>query len=362
MDFADRINSLSERVQKQAELCKTEEATKNALIMPFISVLGYDVFNPTEVVPEYTADIGTKKGEKVDYAVFDNGEPIIIFECKWSGADLKKEHASQLYRYFHAVHSVRFGVLTNGVIYQFYSDLESVNRMDKAPFFTLDITNYHERDIAELKKFSKSSFDLESILANANDLKYTAAIFKVVKEEFESPSSDFVKLLASKVYSGRMTQNARDQFAVIVGKALRRYMTHALNERLKSAMDGEGVSLAPNVPAKEVESEPDMPEAEEEQNAIETTIEETEAFLIVRAILRKSIDVKRVHMRDTKSYCGVLLDNNNRKPIVRLKFNRTQKYLAFIGDDRREENVPIETLDEIYDYSDRIIDSASRYE
>lgn len=363
MDFADRVNNLSERVAKQVELCKTEEATKNALIMPFISALGYDVFDPSEVVPEFTADIGIKKGEKVDYAILIDGKPVMIFECKWSGADLRKEHAAQLHRYFHVVPSVRFGVLTNGLTYQFYSDLEAPNRMDKSPFFTLKMTDYHERDVSELKKFSKTSFDLDDILATANDLKYTAAILKVVKGEFDSPSDEFVKLLASKVYSGRMTQNAKDQFAVIVGKALRRFIAHSLNERLKSAIDGAELPVVHQV--AESAPEPEEPEIVEEapsDKGIETTLEETEGFMVVRAILRQVIDVKRVHMRDTKSYCGILLDNNNRKPLARLKFNRTQKYLSLIDQDRNEENIPIDGVDDIYQYGDRLIQIAKGYE
>lgn len=164
MDFIDRIQELSNRVPKQLDYCKTEEATKNALIMPFINALGYDVFNPTEVVPEFTADIGTKKGEKVDYAIFQDGNPIILFECKWSGADLSKVHASQLYRYFATLPAVRFGVLTNGVIYQFYSDLDAPNVMDKKPFFTFNMLDFQERHVNELKKFTKSAFDLDNIL------------------------------------------------------------------------------------------------------------------------------------------------------------------------------------------------------
>jgi hypothetical protein len=363
MDFADRVNNLSERVAKQVDLCKTEEATKNALIMPLIATLGYDVFDPSEVVPEFTADIGTKKGEKVDYAIMIDDKPVMIFECKWSGADLKKEHASQLHRYFHAVSSVRFGVLTNGVIYQFYSDLEAPNRMDKNPFFVLDMGNYHDRDIAELKKFSKTIFDLEDILATANDLKYTAAILKVVKEEFDNPSADFVKLLAAKVYSGRMTQNTKDQFAVIVGKALRRFLAHSLNERLKSAIDGVEVPVVHQVTASESVTEEGSAEPDlEDDNGIETTIEETEGFMVIRAILRQVVDVKRIHMRDTKSYCGILLDNNNRKPLARLKFNRTQKYLSLVGQDKKEESVPIDGIDDIYQYADRLIEIAKAYE
>lgn len=138
MVFNDRIRELSGQVQKQLPHIQTEEATKNALIMPFITALGYNVFNPTEVTPELHADVGIKKGEKVDYAILQDGKPIILFECKWHGADLNKDHASQLYRYF-SVTDARFGVLTNGVQYRFYTDLDAANKMDAKPFFEFDL-------------------------------------------------------------------------------------------------------------------------------------------------------------------------------------------------------------------------------
>ena len=215
MDFIDKIRELAAGVPKHLEYCTTEEATKNALVMPFINALGYNVFNPREVVPEFTADFGTKRGEKVDYAVFQEGQPIMLFECKWSGSDLNKEHASQLYRYFSVVSQARFGVLTNGVEYRFFSDLESPNRMDDKPFFTFNMLDFQNRQVEELKKFTKSVFDLDEILTTASELKYTDAIRKILADEFEEPSEDFVVFVARQVYSGRMTQAAKDQFTEI---------------------------------------------------------------------------------------------------------------------------------------------------
>ena len=157
MDFIDQIRELGERALDLKEALETEEATKNALVMPFIRLLGYDVFDPREVVPEYTADIGTKKGEKVDYAIFKDGSPAILFECKASDVELSGSHASQLYRYFSAVQEVRFGVLTNGIVYRFFSDIEAENLMDDKPFFELDLLEIRESLVEELKKFTKTT-------------------------------------------------------------------------------------------------------------------------------------------------------------------------------------------------------------
>lgn len=128
MDFKDQIIQLAARVEKMKDQIKTEEATKNALVMPFIQILGYDVFDPFEVNPEFIADLGIKKGEKVDYAIMKDGEPIIV-ECKHHLEKLDP-HNSQLFRYFH-VCKAKFGLLTNGLVYRFYTDLNDANKMDE---------------------------------------------------------------------------------------------------------------------------------------------------------------------------------------------------------------------------------------
>ena len=211
MDLIDRLRDLSNRLEKMVEQLQTEEATKNALIMPFINALGYNVFDPSEVIPEFTADVGTKKGEKVDYAIMRDGKPIILFECKAASCNLGDTHSSQLYRYF-SVTDARFGVLTNGVQYRFYSDLESPNKMDSRPFLELDMRSLSDAGVAELKKFTKETFDLDNILSTASELKYTKGMKAVLFEEWNEPSDELVRLLAGRVYSGRMTQGVREQF------------------------------------------------------------------------------------------------------------------------------------------------------
>src|SRR5690242_20022349 len=177
MDFIDRIRELSAQIPKikTQGLIKTEEGTKNALVMPFINALGYNVFDPTEVTPELIADVGVKKGEKVDYAILKDGKPIILFECKCCGTNLNDVHASQLYRYF-SVTDARFGILTDGVVYHFFTDLEDKNKMDNKPFLIFDMLDIKEPLIEELKKFTKAAFDVDQIMSTASELKYTNAI------------------------------------------------------------------------------------------------------------------------------------------------------------------------------------------
>lgn len=171
MDFADQVKILSKRVDTLKNQIQTEEATKTSFIMPFFQLLGYDVFNPLEFVPEYTADVGIKKGEKVDYAILNDGEPVILVEAKWCGESLDK-HGGQLFRYFGTT-KAKFGILTNGFEYRFFTDLDEQNKMDQKPFFVFDITQIKEQDITELKKFHKASFDIDAVFSAAEDLKYS---------------------------------------------------------------------------------------------------------------------------------------------------------------------------------------------
>ena len=114
MSFEERLASLAAKIRQQKDAIQTEEATKNAFVMPFIqTVLGYDVFNPLEVIPEFISDVGTKKGEKVDYAIIKDGQIQILIEAKKIGEPLNINHASQLFRYFH-VTTARISILTNG--------------------------------------------------------------------------------------------------------------------------------------------------------------------------------------------------------------------------------------------------------
>lgn len=360
MDLIDRIKEISSRAEKQKEFIQTEEATKNALIMPFVSALGYDVFNPTEVVPEFTADIGTKKGEKVDYAIKKDDDIIILIECKWSGAKLHNDHMSQLYRYF-SVTEARFGILTNGIEYEFYSDIDETNKMDANPFFRFNIFNFESHQIEELKKFTKPAFSLEEILTTASTLKYAGAIKKILQDELASPSEAFVRFFASQVYQGRVTQQVIDQFTVIVREARKQFVNERITERLKSALSvNETAQPQSKENAAEVEGGEELSQ-DSVKNGVVTTQEETDGFNIVKAILCNTISVDRIAMRDTKSYCGILLDDNNRKPICRLHFNYSQKYIGLIVDGK-EERVALEGVNGLYEHSDALRATIETYE
>jgi predicted type IV restriction endonuclease len=352
MDFKDQIKQLGDRVAKMLPQIQTEEATKTSLTLPFIQILGYDIFNPGEVNPEFIADLGIKKGEKVDYAIMKNGEPILLIECKHYQEKLDP-HNSQLFRYFHTT-KAKFGLLTNGLQYRFYTDLVEANKMDEKPFFEFILSDIKEAEVDELKKFHKSYFDIENIFTTASELKYSNEIKVVLTSEFKEPSEDFVRFFISKVYDGKAMPKVVSQFTGIVKKSVNQLISDMINDRLKSALAKEAETEKVRVTEEVVRPE--------EDKAIETTAQEMEGFMIVKSIIRKKIDANRIVARDTKTYYGILLDDNNRKPLCRLWFNSTKKYLGLFDETKNETRYELQKLDDIFNYTEQLLKSVDLYE
>lgn len=353
MDLIDRLNQISSKITKQKDSIATEEATKTAFIMPFISALGYDVFDPEEVIPEFTADIGIKKGEKVDYAIAVNGKISMLIECKMVNARLDAQYESQLHRYFHTTEA-RIGVLTDGITYKFYTDLDEPNKMDNKPFLEFSVQQVDEIVISELKKFTKSSFNINELLSSASELKYTKSIKNIINEQLTNPSDEFLRFVLNNIYSGRVTAQVKEQFIPLITKAFQQLINDKLNDRLKSAL-----SIAEPAPA--IIPEATQAQESNDENKPLTTQEELEGFYAVKSILKDHVDLTRIIYRDTQSYFGILLDDNNRKPIVRLYFNSSKKYISVFGSDRKEEKILISIIDDIFEYREKIITSVKNY-
>ena len=312
-------------------------------------------------MPEFIADVGDRKGEKVDYAIMKDGKPVILIECKSAVTELANQDATQLSRYFNTT-DVRFAVLTNGVLYRFYSDLDRSNRMDTTPFLEFNMLEFEDAGVDELKRFTKTTFDEDATVQAATELKYTGEIKRILAQQLREPSDDFVRFFTSQVYSGRVTPTVRERFGQRTREALNQYINERVYDRLKSAMATEGDSLPVSVvevpdPMPSEEPKPDLEEAD-----VVTTDEELQAFYIVKSLLHDVIDVRRIEMRDAKSFCAVHLDHTNRKPICRLWFNRAQKYLGLIDHQKNEERIPIAEIDDIYSYGDRLKATVSYYD
>ena len=359
MDFIEKLQALSAKIQKQKDMIQTEEATKNAFVLPFISALGYEIFDPMEVVPEFTADVGIKKGEKVDYAIMRDGKVIMLFECKAAHVNLADQHASQLFRYF-TVTEARIAVLTDGIIYRFYSDIEQSHKMDATPFMEFNMLDIQEYLVPELKRLTKQAFNLDEIVLVAGELKYSREIKRILGEELGAPTEDFMKFFARRVYKGILTQSVRELFTTITKKAFTQFINETINERLRSAM----TTPLQDTPAQtQLGAGSQVAEGEAEtQESIITTPEELEGFYIIKSVLRQVTDPARITHRDTKGYFGILLDDTNRKPICRLHFAGKQKFISLFSQEKQWEKVPIEKLDDLYKYADRLNATVAMYD
>jgi hypothetical protein len=355
MDIIDQLRVLGDKVLKLKEQVTTEEATKTAFILPFISLLGYDVFNPMEVIPEFTADLGIKKGEKVDFCIVKDGNPIFIIECKpWT--EKLDPHNSQLFRYFH-VTKTRFGILTNGIIYRFYTDLEEANKMDEKPFMEFSIVDIKENLVNELKKFHKSSFSVDDIVDSASALKYSGEIRNIISQQLNSPSETFVKFFASQVYQGRLTPKIIDQFSILVKQTLNQFISDSITDRLKSALANESGGHVSNNEAIVTT----MVEVVDDAPKVITTNEELECFYLIKGILRNVIKSERISFRDAQSYFSVIIDDNNRKPICRLYLNGSKKQLGLFDSDKKETKFVLETYDDIFNHQTALLETANLY-
>jgi hypothetical protein len=319
MDFRDEVRARSARFAQRVEHLRreqpTEEATKTSLVLPFIQMLGYEIFDPTEVVPEFTADVGTKRGEKVDYALMQQGHPAILIECKKLDDNLEDAATSQLVRYF-GVTAAHFGILTNGITYRFFSDLDQPNIMDPTPFFEFDMLNFSDKTVEELKRFTKEGFDVDETLQAAAVLKYIDGMKQALERQLKSPDEEFARWLTKQVYSKPLTHAARDRFSYLVRQAFRELVDDRINATLKTALARD--TTAGEIPSEATESTEDTAQ---DAPIIVTSGDETRGYELVKSIVSDVVDPARVFMRDTRSYCGILLDNNNRRPIARLRFN-----------------------------------------
>lgn len=354
LEFEEKIKIFTSKIKEKLKHIDTEETTKTALILPFLNeVMGYDTTNPAEVKAEYTADLGAKRGEKIDLAILNEGEEIIMIECKSANSELSTNHLSQLYRYFNITDS-ELGILTNGVIYQIFTDSIKPGQMDKSPFLEVNLLDLSDKEIVELKKFSKENFDITKIKSKVDDLKYAHDIHKILSSEIDSPSDEFVKVIVKQAYDGVITKNVRSKFYKIIKNEFKEVINEKVEIRLNNALEKN-------------ESEDSVIENSNED--IITTKKEYEGYYIIKSIAAKVVDPDRIFIRDFKSYCTVILDDNNHYPLARMFFDNVDNMKIALFDKferdsyggRVTDTYSISNVSEIYDYKENIIKTVNVY-
>ena len=349
MDLYEDLQRLGARISSIKDSVQTEEATKHSFVMPFFQILGYDIFGPNVIVPEFTADVGIKKGEKVDYAIMYDGKPLIIVEVKKHTEALDK-HSSQLYRYF-GVTDAKFALLTNGIEYRFYSDINKENRLDDNPFLIVNLDELNKRDVKALERFTKSDLNISSILEMANKQRRILEIKKIFEEETAKPSDDLARMFACRILpqGTRITGSVLEDFKGYTKTALSEIVTDLASKKINSVRAG----LTANITDEDEESSND-------EAKIVTTQDELQGFFIIKSILGEYTELDKIYARDTQSYFGVLFDDNNRKWIARLHFNTAKKYIGIHEIEKQETRYPLEKLEDIYKFRDKLIATLKR--
>lgn len=360
MDFIDEIKILGGRSKNLASNLLTEEATKTSLILPFIQLLGFDIFNPTEVVPEYQAEAGVKKDQRVDYALQKNNKPIILIEAKSYSTELGPEHEDQLRRYFPFVKSASIGILTNGHKYKFFTDLEARNMMDEKPYVEFDIENPSLDLIPKIQELRKDRFDDEKAVRIAEQLKYTGQFKQLLAKQLDAPDEDFVRFFASQVWSGKINQSAKDKLTPLLKDAFKQFIEDRIAARLKKAAEDEEAEKKPITDAETPTAESSVV-ADDSDDGVVTTDDEKLGYSIIQAVSAAVIDPSRIFIRDNKSYCAILLDNSRKKTIVRLYFKKDSLKVDFQGVKKDDPMVELEKVSDLYSYSDDIVSIISGY-
>ena len=350
MDWTEQLKDLAKKIAAPDwQTPPNEEATKMALVAPFLHALGYDIFNPTEVMPEFSADLPLiKRGERVDYAILKDGQPRILVEVKAYRTNLDEAERGQLQRYFHATEA-RIGILTNGHIFQFFMDLDEANKMDEKPFAEVNLLSILSCTLSQLKYVTKSKFNLDELLGIAEELKYTKGVKDEIGKELTDPSDWLVKEMAQRVHSAkRISNQILDSFRPIVADAIQSYINDRINEtkEIKTVEVKEHDQKSVQEDATEIEG----------SDGIVTTQERKEigALRIIRAICAELVDPNRLKKRDTKSYCNITLDGGARKSFLRLHFNSIKAKKVTIFDQDQPEAVSLSTPSDLYQYKERI--------
>lgn len=351
-DFQESIKQLAVRINDLKDHIPTEEATKTSFVLPFFQLMGYDIFNPHEFLPEFTADVGIKKGEKVDYAIMKDGNPVILIECKSCNTDLTP-HDSQLFRYFGTT-KAKFSILTNGIIYKFYTDLELVNKMDEKPFLEINLLDLKKNQIPELMKFQKAGFDVNTISSTASELKYMGLIQNYFSSLLKDPTDEFVRFLISPCYEGQKNQNIINQFRPIVKKTINQYINDMMNEKISSALESENAQAA-------TQSEVAESIASEEKSRINTTAEELECYFIIKGILCEIVSPSRIISKDTESYFSIILDNNIRKWICRIFVYPSKILVHLPGEDKTIIKLELSDSNELFLHKKELLDVVRKY-
>ncbi len=335
MDFIEEIKLFSNRVMQIKDKMQTEEAIKTSIVLPFFQLLGYDIFNPEEFIPEYTTDVGIKKGEKIDYVIMSELNPIMLIEVKNCPDKNLKRHTSQLFRYF-AVSKARYGMLTNGFCFIFYTDLNEKNIMDTESFFEFNLLELNDKNIDEICKYTKNNFNVDEIYESASELRYLNKIKQLIISQSKKPSDAFINYILGEVYCGRKTKTLVDTFREYTKVSLKNLI---VDEKHRSINE---VSL----------------DVENIENSVIMSQIEMESFYIVKSVVRRIINPENITYVNNENDFTVVVENNSKKWICKINVRNKMEIKLPYDNEVGEVIYDFESTDDIYELDNEIMEIA----
>jgi len=333
MDFTEEIKLFSNRIMQIKDKIQTEEAVKTSIVLPFFHLLGYDIFNPEEFIPEYTTDVGIKKGEKIDYVIMSELSPVLLIEVKNCPDKNLKRHISQLFRYF-AVSKARYGILTNGFKFILYTDLDEKNIMDTESFFEFNLLDLNDKDIIEISKYTKGAFNVDEIYESASELRYLNKIKQLIISQSKKPSDAFVNYILGEMHTGRKTKTLVDVF--------REYTKIALKSLISD--DKQKVNYDNSLDFENIQSQ------------ITMTQLEIESFYIVKSMLRKVIAPENINFIDSDTHFTIVVENNPEKWICKINLKNEKQIILPCTNDVGELSYDFESIDDLYELNNQLVD------
>lgn len=317
----------------------TEESTKTALIMPFLMELGYNVFNPQEVIPEFTADIAKRNGEKVDFAIKINEKVSIIIEAKKVTENLSN-HSKQLARYYVNTEA-KIAILTNGLEYWFYTDLDKVNIMDAEPFFKINLTSITEAEIIQLQDFTKDKFDETRLYGHAEKSRKQKRIATTIVNQFRNPDDEFVKIIMKDIQENTDNEEIVNNYKELIVKSYDDIMNKEMLTRM--------------FPNQQLDIDLDIINKEKCKREVLTTENELAIYHYIQTLFKMNdyIDIDKLSWRDNASYFNIVYDNKITKWIIRVYDKKDLKIV--IHNENEDITIVLNHPIDILDYEDNII-------
>ncbi len=319
-DFLSRLKSHVEHIKNVGAHCSTEETTKQALILPMLDILGFSPYDPTKVRAEFNADfLGVKASERVDYALFCHGVPVVFIEAK-AYAEKVTNHAPQLSRYFNSSPNVPVGIITNGREWRFFTDLIHKNVMDSEPFLIIDLLDSNETELSCLRRFRYDEFEPDKLRSMAEESTYFTAFTEVINSSLKNIDIDFVRYVANKACIQRqLTAKFLDSITPIVRRSIEKAVSDMVVSGL-SAPDlskNEQQTQIQDQDADFIEGVKDIVSPENEK--IVTTIDEQMLYSYSVDILGCDAEIL---LKDTETYCALLYQGKVNRWLLRYRVDK----------------------------------------